>query len=56
MLGRSADTTYINQHKDELRMFSDVTEQHWSYYHIIESTNSHDYTKKNGVENWTEHS
>lgn len=52
MLGRSADRTFIAEHADELRSFSDVTTSHWSYYAVMEATNAHDFTKDNGVETW----
>ena len=53
MLGRSADRTFIAEHADELRIFSDVTTAHWGYYAVVEATNAHDYTKDNGVESWS---
>lgn len=31
MLGRSADTAYMDRHTDELRRFSDVEGTHWAY-------------------------
>ena len=52
MLGRSADRTFIAEHADELRSFSDVTTSHWSYYAVMEATNAYDFTKDNGVETW----
>ena len=52
MLGRSADRTFIAEHADELRSFSDVANSHWSYYAVMEATNAHDFTKDNGVEAW----
>ena len=52
MLGRSADRTFIAEHADELRSFSDVASSHWSYYAVMEATNAHDFTKDNGVETW----
>ena len=52
MLGRSADRTFIAEHADELRSFSDVANSHWSYYAVMEATNAHDFTKDNGVETW----
>ena len=53
LLGRSADRTFIAEHADELRIFSDVTTAHWGYYAVVEATNAHDYTKDNGVESWS---
>lgn len=53
MLGRSADKNYVDQYKDELRMFPDLAVNHWAYYQIMEATNAHDYTLTNGIESWT---
>lgn len=52
MLGRVADEDYVDRHEDELTTFPDVTSSYWAYYSIMETTNSHDYTKSNGTENW----
>ena len=52
MLGRVADEDYIDRHEDELNTFPDVKPSHWAYYSIMETANSHDYTKNNGNENW----
>lgn len=55
MLGRFADHEFVAGHADELNAFSDVTSTHWGYYHIVEATNSHTYTKPStNVETWTE--
>lgn len=54
MLGRFADREFVAGHADELNSFSDVTSTHWGYYHIVEATNSHRYTKPStNVETWT---
>ena len=53
MLGRSADTAYVDRHVDELRQFSDVEETYWAYYLIMEATNDHNYSKDAGTESWT---
>ena len=52
MLGRVADEDYIDRHEDELNTFPDVKPSHWAYYSIMETANSHDFTKNNGNENW----
>ena len=52
MLGRAADEDFVDEHADELTPFSDI-EKHWAYYHIVEATNAHDYTKPSSGENWT---
>ena len=52
MLGRAADEDLVDEHADELTPFSDI-EKHWAYYHIVEATNDHDYTKPSSGENWT---
>lgn len=53
MLGRTADVQFVDRHADALRQFPDVSSGHWAYYDIMEAANAHDYTKENGVENWT---
>ena len=52
MLSRAADEDFVDEHTDELTPFSDI-EKHWAYYHIVEATNDHDYTKPSSGENWT---
>ena len=52
MLGRSADTAYVDAHVDELRLFPDVTKSNWAYYPIVEATNAHDYQKTETGEQW----
>lgn len=53
MLGREADVDFVTEHYDELNHFSDLAVNHWGYYHIVEATNDHDYTKPSSGENWT---
>lgn len=53
MLGREADVDFVTEHYDELNHFSDLVVSHWGYYHIVEATNDHDYTKPSSGENWT---
>lgn len=53
MLGRLPDGAYIAEHKDELRLFADVPEEHFAWRDIIEATNAHDYVKDGGYEDWT---
>ena len=52
MLDRAADEDFVDEHAEELTQFSDI-EKHWAYYHIVEATNDHDYTKPSSGENWT---
>ena len=54
MLGREADVDFVTEHYNELNHFSDLVVNHWGYYHIVEATNDHDYTKPSSGENWTE--
>lgn len=54
MLGRSADQKFVDRNQDELRQFVDLDRDHWAYYQIMEATNSHDHTKTDGVETWTD--
>ena len=52
MLNRAADVDYVDDHRDELRDFTDLTDQHWGFYQIMEATNSHDYTRSGWRESW----
>jgi hypothetical protein len=52
ILGRKADTDYVNQHADQMTQFTDVSPTHWSYYDIVEATSSHQHTKLNSSEFW----
>ena len=54
MLGRSADTEYVDGHEDSLRQFSDLDSAHWAYYDIAEAANGHTYSKSGSTESWTE--
>lgn len=54
MLGRAADTDYVDGHADELRQFPDVSKTNWAYYDIVEATNAHDYARTNSGEDWTD--
>lgn len=47
MLDRKCDLDFVKLHKRELKMFYDNPETSWSYGDIIESTNGHDYHRKN---------
>jgi uncharacterized repeat protein (TIGR02543 family) len=52
MLGRTADTAYIDGHS--VKTFSDVPKTHWAYYDITEAANAHGYTKDAAdAESWT---
>ncbi len=53
MLGRSADEAYIDGHANQLTQFSDVEQNHWAYYDIMEAANAHDYERQEGAETWT---
>lgn len=53
MLGRLPDGAYIAEHKDELKLFSDVSEEHFAWRDIVEATNAHNYVKDGGYEDWT---
>ena len=52
MLGRSADEHYVDRNGDELVSFSDLNDNHWAYYTIMEATNTHDHTKDGSEEVW----
>ena len=51
MLERAADKDFVDEQAEELTPFSDI-KNHWAYYHIVEATNDHDYTKSSSNENW----
>ena len=53
MLGRSADTDFVDRHAYALNQFTDVPTTYWAYYQIMEATNAHDYRFKAGEEDWT---
>lgn len=52
MLGRVADESYIDAHMSGLTIFTDVPNEYWGSYDIIEATNAHDFEKVDGAENW----
>lgn len=50
---RTADEKYINQNFAALNKFNDLNNNYyWAFYDIIEAANSHNLTKKAGVETW----
>lgn len=54
MLERCADQKYAEEYCAKLNTFTDVEPSYWGYYHIVEATNKHDYTKKRGQQEiWT---
>ncbi|MEG2214673.1 MAG: S-layer homology domain-containing protein, partial [Oscillospiraceae bacterium] len=52
MLGRFPDTAFIDS-AEGLKLFPDVTKNHWAFYQIAEASNAHGFTKENNVETWT---
>lgn len=52
MLGRVADYNYIDKNPDKIVHFVDLEDVHWAYYSIMESTNTHEYERKNQKEIW----
>ena len=52
MLGRVADESYIDAHMSGLTIFTDVPNEYWGSYDIIEATNAHNFEKVDGAENW----
>ena len=54
MLGRTADTAFLADHKEELRHFPDVRESDWFYAAVMEAANDHDfYYHSESGEHWT---
>ena len=54
MLGRSADVTYIDSHREMLVHFADVSTFYWAYYDVAEATNAHTYRYTAAGESWLE--
>ena len=54
MLGRSADVTYIDSHREMLVHFADVSRFYWAYYDVAEATNAHTYRYTATGESWLE--
>ena len=54
MLGRSADVTYIDSHREMLVHFADVSTFYWAYYDVAEATNAHTYRHTAAGESWLE--
>ena len=54
MLGRSADVTYIDSHREMLVHFADVSRFYWAYYDVAEATNAHTYRHTAAGESWLE--
>lgn len=53
---RTADMSFMMEHLEELRTFSDLTFNHWAYGSVMEAANGHDYVREsaNADEVWTE--
>lgn len=45
ILGRVADIDYIDNNKDKIKNYYDLSRNHWAYYDIIEASNSHSYIR-----------
>lgn len=52
MLGRKADTEYVNNNIDVLNQFTDISPAAWYYMDVIEAANTHEYEKIDGTESW----
>jgi len=53
MLNRSGDRDFVDRH-EELDHFSDVPQNHWAYYDIMEAFDPHGYERDDGDEHWQE--
>jgi uncharacterized repeat protein (TIGR02543 family) len=53
MLGRYDDKVFIDSNPVGLVQFSDISNDHWAYYTVMEATNAHDYIHINGTHSWT---
>lgn len=54
MQNRSADLSYLVEHKNELCIFSDLPYHHWAYEAMMEAANEHSYESKDDFETWLE--
>lgn len=56
MENRAADMSFMMDHLDELRTFSDLSFGHWAYGSMMEAANGHDYTRadQNSYESWVD--
>lgn len=53
MLNRVPDKAYIDENKENLKIFPDNSDnKYWAYYQIVEATNTHDYTGSGETEDW----
>ena len=52
MLGRAADEDFVDANGGSLKDFPDLSKDYWAFYDIMEATNAHDFTRKDGVETW----
>ena len=53
LLDRHADKDYINENKNSVRIFNDMTDKnHWAYYDVIEASNDHIKITKQNSEKW----
>lgn len=54
MENRAADMSFMMDHLDELRTFSDLSFGHWAYGSMMEAANGHEYTRvdQNSYEAW----
>lgn len=56
MENRAADMSFVMEHLDELRTFSDLSFGHWAYGSMMEAANGHDYIRadENSYESWVD--
>lgn len=54
MLERYCDEDFVDENPELMAQFSDVDSDYWAYYQIMEASHTHDYTKDDDVETWTE--
>ena len=50
VLDRQADEEFVDSH--EVISFTDLSEEHWAYYEIMEAVNAHEYVVEDGAEIW----
>lgn len=52
LLGRQADSQYIQQQLGQAKLFYDVPSSHWAYEEIFEAALGHSYSHEDGQEHW----
>lgn len=52
LLGRTADKDYIGKYIRRINTFTDLSEEHWAYYDVLEAANGHTTKRHDDGESW----